>query len=215
MQQITIILCALSAVFTLSAQATINATNNATASSAVPNNSQNNPKNNPNQSPEYVVRNTITKLNQLGSRHPFRPGITTNLINQTIAPLFDFDYISNEVLAIIHENFLTQSEHTFFVKRLKQEILFTLMKKLTQGGTKSFRFVAARPVIGGAMMVQMRVKGFGMFSTPISLLFHQNENQQWKIFDVIINRSSLINYYQKMLLVKVRRYGVRGMLGKI
>jgi len=47
------------------------------------------------------------------------------------------------------------------------------------------------------------------------LVFHQNDEQKWLIYDVVLNRDSLINYYRKMAIVLLNRYGTYGMLGRI
>jgi phospholipid transport system substrate-binding protein len=69
--------------------------------------------------------------------------------------------------------------------------------------------------MGGAIAVQLQVNGYSRFGLNIDLLFHQSGERKWQIFDVVLNRDSLINYYQRMVSVKTRRYGVYGMLGRI
>ncbi|MCS5590159.1 MAG: hypothetical protein NZ824_09370, partial [Candidatus Thioglobus sp.] len=79
----------------------------------------------------------------------------------------------------------------------------------------SLRFISARPVMGGSIAVQLQVNGYSRFGLNIDLMFHQNKERKWQIFDIVLNRDSLINYYQRMVSVKARRYGIYGMLGRI
>jgi len=166
------------------------------------------------QGPVEVIQSTILKLNQLTAAAIYSPQLASALVDQEIAPLFDFDYISDEVLLVITAN-LGKKEKVYFSKKIKQNIIKTLMSRLAQSQSGSLRFVSARPVMGGAIAVQLQVSGYSRFGINIDLLFHQSKESKWQIFDVVLNRDSLINYYQRMVSVKTRRYGVYGMLGRI
>ena len=134
-------------------------------------------------------------------------------VEQEIAPLFDFDYIANEVLFTIES--LSENQVEFFSSILKKDIMATLLTKLVRANTTSFRFISARPVMGNRVMVKLRVNGVSRFGVYIDLLFHQNNDNKWQISDIILNNDSLINFYQKIVLIKVRRYGIHGMLVRI
>ncbi len=165
------------------------------------------------EGPIQVIQSTIVKLNQL-TTGTYSPQMMNFLVEQEIVPLFDFDYIADEVLMVANTSF-GEDEVKFFSNKLKNNIMGILLNKLAQAKTSSFRFISARPLIGGNIMVRLKVNGYSPFGIYIDLLFHQNKVKKWQIFDVVLNNDSLINYYQKMVLVKVRRYGVYGMLGRI
>lgn len=166
------------------------------------------------QGPVEVIQSTIVKLNQLTKAAIYSPQLASVLVDQEIAPLFDFDYISDEVLLVVTAN-LGEKEKAYFSKKIRQNIIKTLMSRLAQSQSGSLRFVSARPVMGGAIAVQLQVSGYSRFGINIDLMFHQSKESKWQIFDVVLNRDSLINYYQRMVSVKMRRYGVYGMLGRI
>jgi len=166
------------------------------------------------QGPVEVIQSTIVKLNQLTAAAIYSPQLASALVNQEIAPLFDFDHISDEVLLVITAS-LGVKEKTYFSEKLKQNIITTLMSRLAQSQSGSLRFISARPVMGGAIAVQLQANGYSRFGLNIDLMFHQNKERKWQIFDIVLNRDSLINYYQRMVSVKTRRYGVYGMLGRI
>jgi ABC-type transport system involved in resistance to organic solvents, auxiliary component len=165
-------------------------------------------------SPVQAIQTTIVKLNQLTAAATYSPQMMGFLIDQEVAPLFDFDYIADEVLLVVNAN-LSESEVKFFSNKLKKNIISTLLARLSQANTTSFRFISARPLINGAIAVQLKVIGYSSYGIYIDLMFHQQNNGQWKIYDIVLNRDSLVKYYQKMVLTKVRRYGVYGMLGRI
>ena len=166
------------------------------------------------QGPVEVIQSTIIKLNQLTAAAIYSPQLAIALVDQEIAPLFDFDHISDEVLLVITAN-LGEKEKAYFSNKLKQNIITTLMSRLAQSQSASLRFISARPIMGGAIAVQLQVNGYSRFGLNIDLLFHQSKENKWQIFDIVLNRDSLINYYQRMVSIKTRRYGVYGMLGRI
>lgn len=166
------------------------------------------------QGPVEVIQSTIIKLNQLTAAAIYSPQLASALVDQEIAPLFDFDYISDEVLLVITAD-LGVKEKAYFSAKLKQNIVTTLMSRLAQSQSGSLRFISARPVMGGSIAVQLQVNGYSRFGLNIDLMFHQSKEGKWQIFDIVLNRDSLINYYQRMVSVKTRRYGIYGMLGRI
>lgn len=166
------------------------------------------------QGPVEVIQSTIVKLNQLTAAAIYSPRLAIALVDQEIAPLFDFDYISDEVLLVITAN-LGEKEKAYFSTKLKQNIITTLVSRLAQSQSGSLRFISARPIMGGSIAVQLQVNGYSRFGLNIDLLFHQSKGNKWQIFDIVLNRDSLINYYQRMVSIKTRRYGVYGMLGRI
>ena len=166
------------------------------------------------QGPVEVIQSTIVKLNQLTAAAIYSPQLASALVDKEISPLFDFDYISDEVLLVITAN-LGEKEKAYFSTKLKQNIITTLVSRLAQSQSGSLRFISARPIMGGSIAVQLQVNGYSRFGLNIDLLFHQSKENKWQIFDIVLNRDSLINYYQRMVSIKTRRYGVYGMLGRI
>lgn len=164
--------------------------------------------------PVQAIQTAIIKLNQLTTM-AYSPKMLNFFVEKEIAPLFDFNHIAHEVLLVIN-NRLGREETKFFVNRLKSNMMNTLLVKLSQVNSTSFQFISARPVMGGSIAVQLKINRYTSFGgIYLDLLFHQNMLRQWQIFDVVLNNDSLINYYQKMILIKVRRYGVYGMLDRL
>ncbi len=164
--------------------------------------------------PVQAIQTAIVKLNQLTTM-AYSPKMINSFIEKEIAPLFDFKHIASEVL-LVSNNRLGEGETKFFVNRLKNNMMSTLLARLSQVNSTSFQFISARPMMGSLIAVQLKVNGYTSFGgIYLDLLFHQNEDKQWQIFDIVLNNDSLINYYQKMVLIKVRRYGIYGMLGRL
>mgnify|MGYP002725441474 CR=1 FL=1 len=164
--------------------------------------------------PVQAIQSAIVKLNQLTTAAAYSPQMMNFLVDKEISPMFDFEHIANEVL-LVTNNSLSQDEVRFFSGKLKKNIISTLLTRLSQANSTSFQFISARPVMGGSIAVQLRVNGYSSYPIYIDLLFHQNKEENWQIFDIVLNNDSLTNYYQKMVLIKARRYGIYGMLGRI
>ncbi|BAF61688.1 ABC transporter substrate-binding protein [Candidatus Vesicomyidisocius calyptogenae] len=167
-----------------------------------------------NSGPVQAIQTAIVKLNQLISM-VYSPRMLNSFVEKEIAPLFDFNHIANEAF-LVTNNRLSEKETKFFVNRLKDNMMTTLLARLSQVNSTSFQFISARPVMSDAIAVQLKVKRYTSYGgIYLDLLFHQNKDKKWQIFDIIFNNDSLINFYQKMILIKVRRYGIYGMLGRL
>jgi len=164
--------------------------------------------------PVEAIQSAIIKLNQLTSANIYSPQMMGLLIDQEVAPMFDFHHIAHEVLLVTNSN-IDEDVVIFFSMKLKTNIITTLLSRLAQANSTSVQFISARPIMGGKIAVQLKVVGYSRYGLYLDLLFHQNSDEDWKIFDIVLNQDSLINYYQKMVSVKLRRYGFYGMMSRI
>jgi phospholipid transport system substrate-binding protein len=164
--------------------------------------------------PVQIIQTAVIKLNQLTTVAAYSPQLVGSLIETEIAPLFDFDYIANEVLLSSNLN-LGLEEKAYFSTKIKQNIVSSLLSKLTQARSASFQFISAGIMSSGAIEVKLKINDYYSYGMLLDLIFHQTDDKSWKIADVVLNNDSLINYYQKMVLIKLRRYGVYGMLSQL
>lgn len=163
--------------------------------------------------PADAIRSALINLNQL-SKSLYTPQKTKEVVENQVVPLFDFDKLAKEVLLFTRVS-LSNEELKYFTSRLQNSILTGMLTKFAQIRTTSFKFMSARPSRGGSIIVQLGVFGYASYPMYIDLVFHQNDEQKWLIYDVVLNRDSLINYYRKMAIVLLNRYGTYGMLGRI
>lgn len=163
--------------------------------------------------PADAIRSALINLNQL-SKSLYTPEKTKEVVENQVVPLFDFDKLAKEVLLFTRVS-LSNEELKYFTSRLQNSILTGMLTKFAQIRTTSFKFMSARPSRGGSIIVQLGVFGYASYPMYIDLVFHQNDEQKWLIYDVVLNRDSLINYYRKMAIVLLNRYGTFGMLGRI
>ncbi len=163
--------------------------------------------------PADAIRSALINLNQL-SKSLYTPEKTKVVVENQVVPLFDFDKLAKEVLLFTRVS-LSNEELKYFTSRLQNSILTGMLTKFAQIRTTSFKFMSARPSRSGSIIVQLGVFGYASYPMYIDLVFHQNDEQKWLIYDVVLNRDSLINYYRKMAIVLLNRYGTYGMLGRI
>lgn len=166
-------------------------------------------------SPVKTIQTAIIKLNQLTDARTYSPQMMVFLVSQEITPLFDFEYIANEVLLASNVR-LHGEEFRYFANLLKQNITNTLLLKLAQRRSGTLDFISARPIMDGKIIVvRLNAQGYARYGLNVDLSFHKNTLGKWQIFDVALQYDSLINYYQRMVSIKVRRYGIYGMLNRI
>lgn len=167
-------------------------------------------------SPVYAIQNAIASLNQITQSLAYSPESMEALVLEEVVPLFDFGFIANEVLLVMPSNQqLSNSEAQYFTLRLKNNMINTLLYKLVQSKTLKLGFVSAKPEFGGKISVKLNLSGLSQQGIYFDLWFHRNVNNRWQIFDVVLNKDSLIKYYQAAVMIKVDRFGVQGMLQSI
>lgn len=166
--------------------------------------------------PVYAIQNAITSLNQITQSLTYSPESMEQLVLEEVVPLFDFGFIANEVLLVIPSNQqLSSSEAQYFALRLKNNMINTLLYKLVQSQTLKLAFVSAKPELGGKISVKLNISGLSQQGIYFDLWFHENSNNHWQIFDIVLNDDSLIKYYQSTVMIKVDRFGIQGMLQSI
>ena len=167
-------------------------------------------------SPVYAIQNALTSLNQITQSLTHSPESMEALVLKEVVPLFDFDFIANEVLLVMPSNQqLSNSEAQYFALRLKNNMINTLLYKLVQSQTIRLSFVSAKPELGGKISAKLNISGLSQQGFYFDLWFHKNMDNRWQIFDIVLNKDSLIKYYQAAVMIKVDRFGVQGMLQSI
>jgi phospholipid transport system substrate-binding protein len=164
-------------------------------------------------SPIQAIQSSVAKFNQLSLTAAYQPQALGSFVKQEIIPMFDFDNIALQVLRASRQA-LPPRQTQLFTSKLKQDLLKTLLSKLLQNSVSSFQFISARRTRGEAISVSLKVNGYSRYGIYLDLLLHRSQQGNWQIFDVILNNDSLVNFYQKKLLAKTRRYGFNQALGK-
>jgi phospholipid transport system substrate-binding protein len=165
------------------------------------------------QDPVQAIQASIVKFNQLSLATQQSPQIRNHFIQNSIIPLFDFKHIANQILLVVNQR-LTIEQRQIFEQKIKENLINTLLSKLAGGSPGAFQFISARPTLGNSLVVSLKMNGYFNFGIYIDLLLHQNQQGYWQIFDLVLNNDSLINYYQKRLLIKTRRHGLKETVGK-
>ena len=167
-------------------------------------------------SPVYAIQDAISSLNQITQSLTYSPESMESLVLEEVVPLFDFDFIANEVLLVLPAGQqLNSGESQYFALRLKNNMINTLLYKLVQSKSLQIEFVSAKPELGGKISVKLNINGLALQGLYFDLWFHKDLDNRWQIFDVVLNEDSLIKYYQASVMIKVDRFGVQGMLQSI
>jgi ABC-type transporter MlaC component len=134
-----------------------------------------------------AVYKSVYKINQFsGAKYP--PHIIDKFIKSEILPLFDFDYISSEILKNIPSKF----KKTGLIIRLKNDIANTIMQSLIKARGRVFVPKGVRKS-GNNIILSLRVG-----ASNVDLAMHSSKNG-WKIFDIALKGQSLVAYYKKLV----------------
>lgn len=156
------------------------------------------------------VQSTVNSINYLAQSND-RTGEKLNLfIKNEFFPTLDIPTIADSILYGLNINSMTNKEKSIFIFRLKQRILKDLLSKLVNS-TGQFQLVNIRNINYSNVKATIKINNYYNYPVILNLLF-RIKNNNWKIYDVLLNGDSLVRYYQKVALSKLKRYGFQGML---
>lgn len=154
-----------------------------------------------NPSPIPLIQTTLIKLNQIN--YSANKEVASDIIQNDLLPLFDTDYITGEILAIIP--WQTNKEMNNTIKNfIEKDLVNTLLTQLTTRRLTSFRITSVLPIEFGVLKIRIRISSNSVFAIYADLIIRDNEDD-WKIVDILINNSSLLEYYKNMMRAKLNR----------
>jgi len=136
---------------------------------------------------QTAIYKSIYKINQL-SKSNFNKFTTNQFIKQEILPLFDFNYMANDIL----RNFPNNRNKSILIFEIKKDIINTILQNLSRAKGQFLTPVNVKIVRSNIVLT---LKARGLY---IDLAIHKNNNK-WQIFDIALDGQSLINYYKKLV----------------
>lgn len=160
--------------------------------------------------PWPLLQTTINQLTQINYSNPI---IARQLVFEDLLPLFDFDHISKHITRVIPYRF-NQAQINQITQVIKSDIANILLSQLTSTQLLGFKIINIVPIAHNYLEISLKIKANTFIPIRLKLVIYNN-GKDWKIVDVALNNSSLIQYYQHMILNQVNRYGVAGFFKKI
>lgn len=172
------------------------------------------------QDPTEVVRTTsnqvINRLTSEKKQLKADPGRLYDLVENLVAPHFDFVSMSRWVLGKNTWNSATEKQRQEFIDQFKTLLIRTYAKALLQYSDEPIKYYPAQGSPGAKMvMVKTEVQqSGGAGSIPIQYRMYL-EDGQWKVVDVVVDSTSLIITFRGEYNSLVNRIGLDALIQRI
>lgn len=162
-------------------------------------------------SPQKLVEETsqlmINKLREEKEVIKAEPGRIYELVDQIILPHFDFEYMSQMVLAK-HWRKASADQRSAFTDEFKMLLIRTYATSLNEYADQELIYLPFRS--GNKedkATVRTEVDQPGGFPIPIDYQL-RNKNDTWKVYDVVIDSVSLVKNYRTSFGKEIRKEGL-------
>ena len=160
------------------------------------------------QSPQALVEETsqlmLKKLKEEKEVISSQPERIYELVNQIVIPHFDFEYMSQLVLAKYWRTATPEQRRTF-TEEFKQLLVRTYATSLNQYTDQELTYLPYREGSDkDQALVRTEVEQPGGFPIPIDYRLHKNSDD-WKVFDVVIDGVSLVTNYRTSFAKEIRQ----------
>lgn len=167
------------------------------------------------QAPQALVEETsklmLTKLKEEQAVIKADPGRIYELVNQIVLPHFDFEYMSQMVLAK-HWQRATPDQKKAFTNEFRTLLVRTYATSLNQYTDQKLTFAPFRPDARPELAtVHSEVAQPGGQPIPIDYRLRSN-GSGWKVFDVLIDGVSLVTNYRSSFAKEIRDNGIDGLI---
>ena len=161
--------------------------------------------------PQELVRDTaekmIAKLKEEKEVVAAEPGRIYELVNAIVLPHFDFEYMSRSVLAKYWRR-ATAEQRASFVNEFRTLLVRTYATSLSEYTDETIHYLPFRGKADDTeVTVRTEVEQPGAFPIPIDYRLHRKEDQ-WLVFDVLIDDVSLVTNYQTSFANEIRKSGL-------
>lgn len=164
--------------------------------------------------PASLVREGLDKLLSVTAKleQGANPGMLLSGLRNAITPYFDFNYMADWV-AGPYKRQMNPTQKQAFAAKLEQMFLKALARRLTGGEGYSYQMLPPR---GNSRdretVVSVRVFQYQRPLTQVDFRMYW-DGEQWKVFDVLADNRSAIQYYRRYFNEQVARGGLGLLLG--
>jgi len=168
--------------------------------------------------PQSLVKQTSEKiLSQLKAEQALlneEPGRIYELVDEVLLPHFDFEYMSQMVLAKYWRR-ASQEERVAFTAEFRNLLVRTYAKSLNQYVDQEILFLPFRAGRDEKQAtVKTEVEQPGSFPIPIDYRLHY-KNESWLLFDVLIDGVSLVTNYRSSFAKAIRQEGIQSLIDSL
>ena len=167
------------------------------------------------QTPQALVEETsqlmLDKLRQEKEVVTADPKRINELVNEIVIPHFDFEYMSQMVLAKYWRR-ASDKQRAAFTEEFKQLLVRTYATSLNEYSDQEIIYLPFRAGKDASQaMVRTEIEQPGGFPIPIDYRLRQNSSE-WKVFDVVIDGVSLVTNYRSSFAKEIRQAGLDSLI---
>ncbi len=165
--------------------------------------------------PQQLVQQTsqamLEKLKQEKELLKAEPGRIYSLVDKIVVPHFDFEYMSQMVLAKYWRK-ASAAQRQAFTLEFRQLLVRTYATSLKEYADQELIYLPFREgKKKDQAMVRTEIEQAGGFPIPIDYRLRQN-SRDWKVFDVVIDGVSLVTNYRTSFAKEIRAGGLDSLI---
>jgi phospholipid transport system substrate-binding protein len=165
----------------------------------------------PQQLVEQTSQTMLAKLKQEKQLLEAEPGRIYGLVDEIVVPHFDFEYMSQMVLAK-YWRAASAEQRQAFTAEFRQLLVRTYATSLKEYSDQELIYLPFREGSNkDQATVRTEVEQAGGFPIPIDYRLRLNSSD-WKVFDVIIDGVSLVTNYRSTFAKEIRDGGLDGLI---
>ncbi len=164
-----------------------------------------------------VKRTTEQMLTTLQARRAEvdrNPALIYGMIDSILLPHFDFQRITQGALG---QNWrkASPSQQQALVEGFRQVLVRTYARSILNYSGQEIRYLPVKAGSkAGTVTVFTEVRERGASPIPVEYRMYDN-GAGWKVFDVIINKASLVGNYRTSFATEIRQSGIDGLIDKL
>jgi len=164
-----------------------------------------------------VVKRTSERM--LSALESQRSAIRSNpakiygLVDKILVPKFDFNMITKAAVGK-HWGKATPAQKKALIEGFQQVLIRTYAKALLNYSGEEIRYLPEKPGRSGTVVVPTEVSEAGAKPISIDYKLH-NRSGGWKVYDVQIDRVSLVSNYRSSFNSQIRRDGIDGLIKRL
>ncbi len=160
---------------------------------------------------EATSNQMLAKLKEEQKLLKQEPKRLYEMVNEIVLPHFDFQYMSQMVLAK-HWRRAKVDERTAFTAEFKMLLVRTYATSLKEYTDQELVYLPFRAGKNTAQaVVRTEIEQPGGFPIPIDYKLHNN-GDGWKVFDIIIDGVSMVTNYRSSFAKEIRKAGLPSLI---
>lgn len=165
-----------------------------------------------------LVRNTsermLSALENRRSDIDRNPKLIYSLVDDILVPHFDFDKITQVAVGKSWGQATPQQQQTL-IREFREILIRTYAKSLLNYSGQDIRYLPEKPGRQpSTVTVSTEVREAGAQAVPVDYRLYQ-KGGAWKVYDVIIDRVSLVANYRSSFAAQIRQGGIDGLIRRL